>query len=160
MNPIPGRIMQVDPEHAGRVVGEIAEQLGLPRADSYTPAEAADCAHRMEYACTPAAVAEFVRKRYISDPGEVWEPVHVYCLLGALESRRRWQPTPCKHDLKKSGVRLEVERLRAQGVNEPIAELDRASIEDLLLQLVQCDYRATRECLYEALNLKLAGFEE
>ena len=52
-----------------------------------------------------------------------------------------------------------IERTVADGC-EPLPDLDQHSLEDLLLQLVGSDHRATRECLYEALRLKLAGFEE
>lgn len=161
MDPIPERALAINPEKAALIIGDFAEHHGLPRKDVYTVAEAAELARRLGYACTPGTVLEFQRKRYLSDPGETWEAAHVFCLISALESRRRWLPTPCpQHDAKKSAARLEVERLVAEGVEMPVADLDSHTIEDLLLQLCQNDHRQIREALYEALRLKLAGFEE
>lgn len=66
---------------------------------------------------------------------------------------------PSAHDYKKSGARLIVEQLQSAEA-EPFNDLDRYSIEDLILQVVTCDDRATREALGEGLRLKLANFEE
>lgn len=155
----PTRAVTVDPAHAAQVVSDFAGSVGLPTPT--TAGEVVEMLTRIGYDCTPRTLAEFVEKGYISDPGDVWGPVEVYVLAAALECRRRWLPTPNpRHDLKKSGFRLEIERLRAEGVDPPVRDLDDHSIEDLLLQLCQCDQRAVREALYETVRLKLDGFEE
>jgi hypothetical protein len=154
------RAVRIDPEHAERVVADFAEHVGLPALETYTPADAAELVSRHDYVCTPGTISEFIRKGYFGpqDP-DALTPVEVYCLLGALESRRRWKPTPSRHDAKKSGARLAIEQTEMQGASA-INDLDQHTVEDLLLQLTGCDNRAVRECLYEALRLKLEGFEE
>jgi hypothetical protein len=154
------RVMHVDPAHARRVIEDLSAQAGVPFLDSYSPGQAAVLAFALDYDCSLGTVAELVRKRYIApeDP-EGLSPVDVYCLLGALEARRRWKHAPSAHDAKKSGVRLQIEAMQAQGV-EPVNDLDDHTVEDLLLQLTGADNRALREILYETLRLKLKGFEE
>lgn len=152
------RTVAVDPEHAARVVADFADAHGLPVPT--TPGEAVELARACGYDCTPGTVAEFVRKGYVSDPGGVADAVWVYCFIAALEARRRWKPTPCVHDPKKSGTRLLIEQMRNAGVAEPLNDIDRYTVEDLLLQLTNCDNRAVREALYEAVKAKLQGFEE
>lgn len=152
------RIVSVDPAHAERVVADFAASVGL--AVPTNAAEVVELLDRLDYDCTPRTLEQFIERGYISDPGDCWDCVAVYCLLGGLESRRRWKPTPSKHDLKKSGARLEIEKLQAEGIDPPVVDLDRTTVEDLLIQLTQCDQRAIREVIFEALKLKLAGYEE
>lgn len=152
------RAVTVDPAHAAEVVAGMADSVGL--AAPVTAAEVVALLDRLDYACTPNTLAEFVRKGFISDPGDTWDSVSTYCLMAGLEARRRWKPAPSRHDLKKSGFRLEIERLRAEGVDPPVRDIDDHSVEDLLLQLCQCDQRAVREALYETVRLKLDGCEE
>ncbi|HVK14432.1 MAG TPA: hypothetical protein VM597_37180 [Gemmataceae bacterium] len=154
------RAVTIDPVKAEEVVTHLCERAGRPVQDQFTPAEVAGLLSAVGYVVTQGTLAEFVRKRYVSDPGDQWSPVNIYCLAAALESRRRWAPAPGPHDLKKTGIRLELERLQADGVNPPIVDLDRYTLEDLLLQMAQSDNRMEREALYETLRLKLDGFEE
>jgi hypothetical protein len=158
---IDGRTVQVDPAHAARVVHDFADRVGLPVKDRYSPDEMCQLLRWLGYDVTPGVLEEFTRKGYVSDPGDAWDVVSVYTLAAALESRRRWLPTPChQHDSKKSGARLLIEQAARDGVAQPIQDLDRVTIEDLLLQLVANDARAEREVLFEAIRLKLSGFEE
>jgi len=154
------RAVVIDPRHATQVVGDFAESVGLPRAESYSPAQACLLLGRLGYDCPLNTIREFTAKGYIGDPGDTWAPVNVYCLMAALEARRRWLRTPCVHDAKKTGVRLMLEQRLNEGINPPVDDLDSHSVEDLLLQLIGSDNRAERECLFEVLRLKLAGYEE
>lgn len=154
----PTRTVNIDPEHAARVVGDFADSVNLPVPT--TAGEVVAFLERCDYLVTARTLSEFAEKHYVSDPGDQWDAVAVYCLMAALESRRRWKPAPSRHDHKKTGISLQIEAARAAGVAEPINDLDRYTVEDLLLQLTQCDHRATRECLYEALREKLRGYEE
>ena len=151
------RTIAVDPDHAARVVGDFCDSVGVPVPTGTS--DVCELLDRLGYQCTPGTLAEFVRKGYVSEPAE-WDAVSVYCLMAALELRRRWKRTPCpQHDHKKTGARLFVERSLAEG-GPGVNDLDRYSVEDLLLQLTQTGDRPTRECLFEALTLKLSGFEE
>lgn len=154
------RAVHVDPAHAERVIGEFLDRAGMPRKDSYLTSEVCDVLTRAGYAVSPGTLAEFTRKKYIAEFAHEWTVVAIYCLCGALEARRRWLPTPSLHDMKKSGARLQIEQLRAEGVNPPIVDPDRHTVEDLLIQMAQNDNRMERECLYEVLRLKLDGYEE
>jgi hypothetical protein len=149
---------QVDPTHAAAVVGGFLERLNRPAQDTFSAAQAAELMRLLGYNCSPRTLTEFVEKKYLPD-FEVWDAVAVYCLAGALEARRRWQPAPSPHDTKKTGLRLRIEQLQAQGI-VPIHDLGDLTIEDALLQICQSDSRNEREALYEVLRLKLAGFEE
>src|SRR5262245_24830772 len=156
----PRRVATVDPHHAAQVIGDFCAHHGGPRLDGFTADQAVELLDRMGYAINLGTVAEFIRKGYVGDPGESWSPVAVYCLTAALEARRRWTESPdCPHNVKKTGIRLQIEQLRSEGV-EPVNDLDRHTVEDLLLQLAGSDNRAERECLYEVLRLKLADYEE
>lgn len=156
------RVVRVDPEHAERFVGELAAHVGLPERESWTPAEAADLLRRLEYECTPATIGEFIRKGYFGpENDQALSPTDVFCLVQAMDSRRRWKATPSRHDPKKSGARLLLERQRAEGL-EVFHDLDEFTLEDLLLRLVGTTDHATREVLYEGIVAKLAaqGFIE
>ncbi len=154
------RTVHVDPEHARRVIEAFSVQVGLPFREAYSPFDAAELARAHEYGCSPGTITEFIRKGYFGpvDP-EALSPADVYCLFAALEARRRWQPCPSRHDAKKTGIRLAIEQLQADGT-APLHDLDDHSLVDLLLQLVQSDNRPLRELLYESLRLKLKDFEE
>jgi hypothetical protein len=154
------RLVHVDPERAATMLAAVCERFDFPVKDEYSTPEVADLMRRCGYAVTPAVVAEFVRKGYITDTDNLWTPVDVFHFSAALDSRRRWLPTPCVHDARKSGFRLQVETLRNQGVDPPVNDLDQHSLEDLLIQLTTADDRPTREMLYELIRLKLEGFEE
>lgn len=155
------RQQAVDVERATELVRIGLEEHGLPVRDVFTPAQAAELARALHYECSPGTVAEFVRKGYVgpADPAAL-SPVDVFCLVAALENRRRWKPAPGRHDAKKSGARLLIEQCQAAGAPSPVSDLDNFALEDLLLQLVQCGDRGTREGLYEAVRLKLEGYEE
>lgn len=156
------RLVQIDPAHARRVVEDHCHAVGLPSPDTWSPEEASVLLGRLDYECPPAVILEFARKGYICPPenDRALTAVDLYGLMCALESRRRWKATPSRHDVKKSGFRLQLETLIRNGVNPPVHDLDEHSIEDLLLRLVACDERMMRESLYETIKLKLAGFEE
>ena len=154
----PTRTVPVDPRHAARVVGDFAATVGL--ATPANAAEAIELLTKLDYAVSKRTLEEFIERKYISDPGDAWDCVAVYCLMGALESRRRYKSADRRHDFKKTGIRLEIERLRAEGIDPPIHDIDDITLEDLLLQITQCDQRAIREALYETLREKLRGYEE
>lgn len=154
------RKMEIDPIHAARVVGDFCDQVDLTRRESFSIPEACDFLTRMGYACTPGTVAEFVRKKYVAEIGDTLDCTQLYCFMAALDCRRRWQPSPCIHDPKKTGLRIQLEELVAQGINPPFNDLDAMTVEDALLQMCMSPNRFERETLYEALTWKLAGFEE
>lgn len=152
------RAVPVDAEHAATVVADLAAGVGLPTPT--TAEEVVEMLTKLDYDVTRGTVAEFARKKYFGpDPGDAWTPADVYAFMAALEARRRWRPTPSRHDMKKSGFRIEVERLQAEGVT-PVHDLDDHTLEDLLLQIAQADNRMLREALLESINLKLRHFEE
>ena len=134
--------------------------LGVVMRESWPVDATVDFLRRLDYDVTPNTLAEFERKHYFA-PADASEmtAVEIYCLMAALEARRRWKPTPSQHDAKKSGARLAIEQLQAQGI-PPVNDLDNHTLEDLLLQLTGCPDRAIRECIYETLVLKLKGLEE
>lgn len=158
------RVVSVDAAHAEHIVTDLAASVGrmVPTSSS----EVVTLLAALDYAVRPDTLREFTAKRYVSPPVDgVWDAVAVYCLLAAMESRRRWRPEPLdgsatRHRHKKTAFRVELERLTAEGVNPPIVDLDSHSVEDLLIQLVQTDCRMTREAIFEAVALKLAGLEE
>src|SRR5262245_59092489 len=126
------RAARVDPAHAAQVVGDYVENIGLPRKDEFTEAEVCELLTGLGYAISPRTLTEFVEKSYIAEPGATWDCTAVYCFAAALESRRRWGPTPNRHDAKKSGARLQIEQIMAGGVAEPVTGLDAHTVEDLL----------------------------
>src|SRR5262245_4659806 len=156
------RLTQVDADEARRLISAWAVSLGLPAEGPYADGEVVRMLTAAEYAAVPGTPSECVRKGYCPGPPipMAWTPAEVYALAAALESRRRWKATPSKHDPKKTGARLLIEKIRAEGCDTPCNDLDAHTVEDLVLRLVQCDSRAERECLYEVLRLKLEGFEE
>ena len=64
------RAVTVDPAKAGQVIGDFCERYGLPRRESFTPAELCELLGKMGYDCTPGTLGEFVRKGYVRDPGD------------------------------------------------------------------------------------------
>lgn len=151
---------RIDPSMASELLEGLCSQCNLPMREAWSHAQAAELFTALEYQATPGTIAEFVRKGYIApdDPAAL-SVLDMFGLLGALERRRRWKAAPSRHDLKKSAARLHVEEGRAIG-QDPIPTLGQHSVEDLLIQLTEADSRPLRECVYEALHLKLAGFEE
>ena len=82
------------------------------------------------------------------DPAKADELVAIFCA-------RAGRPVP------DSFTRAEAaDLLAAAGVDPPISDLDAFTIEDLLLRITRSDDRLEREFCYEALRLKLNGFEE
>ena len=156
------RAIRVDPDHAKMLLNALCEGIGFEVKDEYEPVEVATLMRHAGFAVTPATIPEFVRKGYIAEPLDpgAWDASAIYTLCAALASRRRFLPTPCVHDARKSGFRLQLETIIAGGQYPPINDLDQHSIEDLLIQLTECDDRPTREILYETLRLKIEGFEE
>lgn len=87
--------------------------------------------------------------------GRLWTRSEVYLLLGVLESRRRWKPTPSKHhDMKKSAALLRYECDVADGQN-PFDDLRKYDLEFLLLAVTQEQNPAVREMFYLAVRAKL-----
>src|SRR5258706_671367 len=115
----------VDCERATELVRIGCEEHGLQFRETFTPAQAAELARALHYLCGPGAIAEFVRKGYFgpADP-DALTAVDVFCFVGALESRRRWQSAPSRHDAKKSGARLLIEQSQAAGAESPVNDLD------------------------------------
>lgn len=162
MNPIPDRTVPMDPAASERLVAALCSAANMPYLGAFDRDDVAALLRACGYDCTPGVVAEFIRKGYVSEPpDDSWTPPYVHALCASLECRRRWLPTPnAFHDAKKSAQRIEIERMVADGIEEPVADLDRHSIEDLLIQLTQSESRMHREALHECLRLKLRGFEE
>jgi hypothetical protein len=154
------RIREVDPIEARRAMEFLAETIGQELQETYTSQEAAQFFSQLDYVCAPGTIYELIRKRYFapSNPNAL-NICDLYCIGHILESRRRWKPTPSKHDPKKTGIRLRIEQAQAEGV-EPFADAEGITVEDALIQIVQSDSRAQREILYELLRHKLEGCEE
>ncbi|MCI0638473.1 MAG: hypothetical protein L0Y72_14185 [Gemmataceae bacterium] len=154
------RVMVVDPVRARAVIEAFCQEANVPFLEAFTAAQAAELATGLDYVATPWTVQECIDKKYFSAADSAaLSPTELYCFLAALEARRRWKPTPSKHDARKTGCRLFIEQNVGNGL-PAVNDLDDHSIEDLTLQLVASDNRSVREVLYETLRLKLAGLEE
>jgi len=151
-----------DAREAEAIVAQYCERTGREVKDEYTAREAVEMLADLGYDVSLNTLREFVAKGYIADHADAWTPVALYALTGALDSRRRWQPTPCVHDARKSAMRLMIEQIRAEGIDPPIHDIDGTTLEDLLLKLVGSDHRGSREALYEAVKVKMdrCGFVE
>lgn len=142
------------PAESEAVVRAMAAATDQEFRESWTLTEAANFLRSCDYACTPGILMRLVSREYVSDPRGDWRPQHVHCAAAALESRRRWQPTPSRHDAKKSAARLQIETARKEGI-DVFNDLDATTLEDLLIQLTQTDQRQIREVLYEAVREKM-----
>ena len=165
MNPFhPGRTIEPNPVASARVVGTLCALAGIDVQETFPRDEVVLLLRNAGYNVTPGTVAEFIRKGYIGEPeNDEWTAQHIHALCASLESRRRWKPFPAPlHDFKKSVVRIQIEQAAANGIADPIHDLDTISLEDLLIQIAENDSRGIRETLYEAIKLKLAevGFVE
>lgn len=164
MNPIPNRTVQIDPFVSEKVLVSLCDHAGIEVQESFDRDGMAELLRACGYDVVPGTVAEFVRKKYIADPPEgQWTAPFIHAMTAALECRRRWLPTPNpKHDAKKSAMRLEIERLRGEGIDPPIHDIDSTTLEDLLIQLATSEQRMHREALLEAVLVKCEtlGFRE
>lgn len=158
MNPFQHRAVQPNPAVSEQVVAGMCIAAGIDPQESFTRDEMIQLLRGCNYHVVPATISEFERKDRIDVPADdVWTAPHVHQFVSGLEIRRRWLPTPNKfHDPKKSATRLMIEQAAAQGVNDPIADLDKHSLEDLLLQIAMIEDRQVREALYETIKLKMS----
>lgn len=130
------RTVHVDPNRAADIVGTFLDRAGVERKPSYSFAEVADLAARLGYQCSPRVIIEFIGKNYMPDPGDHFDCVGIFCLIAALESRRRWGRTPNAHDGKKTQYRLQLEEVQNDGIDPPVRDLDRYTLEDLCIHLL------------------------
>jgi hypothetical protein len=131
------RVATVSPKEAEQLLENFCLDTGYPLKDQYEPDEVVDILRRLGYDATVGTIPEFLRKNYISDPGDAWDAVAICNLACAMFARRRWLPAPSMHDPCKTDMRLEIERLQSAGVDPVIVDLDQHTIEDLLLRIVQ-----------------------
>lgn len=156
------RMQTVGLEEAREKLRHLFAEAGLEFREPWTSAEAAKILRTLGYQAPNAIIGELTRKSYvgIENPKAI-DAAEMFAVLIAMESRKRWAPYPnARHDVKKSQARLAVEKLQAEGTDEPINDLDRYTTEDLLLSICNADARWLRENLFEALRLKLLGSEE
>ncbi len=156
------RTVMIDTAKAEALVSGFCERTGFEVKPVYSASEVCSMLTALGYSVRLDTLREFVAKGYVSDFGDSWDAVAVYALSAALEARRRWTPTPSPHDFKKTAMRVEIERLRAEGIDPPIYDIDTTSLEDLLIRITGCDHRGSREALYEIILVKLeaVGFIE
>lgn len=114
------------------------------------------------YDASEGTIHELMRKGYVGLPdAEAIIPAELSAIMAALECRRRWLPYPNPHhDAKKSGARLLLEQMQHAGNPAPVHDLEKFTVEDLLIRMAQSDHRGQREAIHEALRLKLLGMEE
>lgn len=137
-----------------RIIADFCRQCDLPERDAYTSLEVVQLCQGMEYDCDEDTLQEFDEKGYCEKPPGPWTPRRIRFLIANLESRRRWQKQSRLHDPKKSLHRLRLEALDASEPH-PAADIDKYTLEDLLLWLAKTDDRNIREGLYEAAKIKL-----
>lgn len=145
-------------------VAEWCDGLGVPfdreRGTVAVP-DLVKLARHMGFDARTATVLEFIRKGYVPEPADMAHVSAAWAahFLAGLEARRRWLPTPCVHDHKKSAARLQVEVL---GASVALGSAAGYTVEDLLLFMAAAEDRATREACLEALRAKMdsLGFRE
>src|SRR5262249_16331470 len=107
-----------------------------------------------------ATVAEFQRKGYIPAlDGDGWDHEQIHRFMGALEARRRWQSGSPIHRCKKSAAQLDFETAQRESNQEYLKDLDKYTLEDLLVMLTTGEPLGLRECFLVAVRQKLERLE-
>ncbi|MBB01566.1 MAG: hypothetical protein CMJ47_02860 [Planctomyces sp.] len=114
----------------------------------------------LEYVVDLEKIHIYLAAGYITPPAIVagkrsWTLKDFIELQVALEMRRQWRAFSKFHDPKKSHWQLEKERAEAAGDQKFFSDIDRYSVEDLILYLTQADERYVREAIGLALKTKL-----
>lgn len=116
----------------------------------------------VEYRVDPETIARYIASGYIPGPGRAesgameWLAIDIAQLGFALEFRREWQAFSPLHDAKKSTYERGREQAERVGLaDQACRDIDRYSVEDLLLLLRTADTQALRDALYVALRIKL-----
>lgn len=112
-----------------------------------------------EYDCTADTVAEFLRKGYLTVPtrdGQLkWRASDIAAFATALESRRRWRWDSKMHAAKWTAFEVQLHMARAAGFDHPFDDLDKNTVEDLLLLMVKADQEHIRQGIRVLLAIKL-----
>ncbi len=150
------RVVAVDPEVSRRLVNGFCAFTATEPREHFSRDEVVELLRGVGFAVVPDTLREFTAKGYCTEPPSGrWEAIHVHALAAALDSRRRWLPGPNQlHDAKKSPTRRDLELAKAAGV--PVfTDLEKFTLEDMLITLAECDNRMQREFVYEAVRAKL-----
>lgn len=118
----------------------------------------------IDYRVGLETIHRYLSARYIECPGmqagrRQWEPLDVVRLKDALEFRRQWKPFSRFHDAKKSLYERLREQAEASGNPNPFRDLERYSLEDLLLYWREADTQPLRDMLHAAVKIKLEANE-
>lgn len=113
-----------------------------------------------EYECTADTVAEFLRKGYLTglptrDGQFKWRASDIAAFATGLESRRRWRWDSKMHAAKWCAFEIQYHMARAAGLDHPFEDLDKCTVEDLLLLIVKADQEHIRQGIRLILAIKL-----
>ena len=120
----------------------------------------------MQYAVDLAVIHKAIDQNWLFHPirkaGRFeWYACDILAMGQSLETRRLWKPLSRLHDWKKSEYQKSLQAAEAAGKDPRtvIVDLDKFSVEDLLLLMVQCNHQKAREMFYESIKIKLAENE-
>ena len=118
----------------------------------------------IDYRVDLETIHRYLSARYIECPTmqagrRQWEPLDVAPLKDALEFRREWKPFSRFHDPKKSLYERLREQAEASGNANPFRDLERYSLEDLLLYWREADTQPLRDMLFTAVKIKMEANE-
>ncbi len=149
--------LRIDSEHSERIVEAMADNAGVEFKPEYSREEVSSMLVANGYDCPVGVVCEFHRKGYLIEPADgVWTAPRIHGLAAALASRRRWLPYPNpRFDQFKTGIKLQVEQMAAQGIAEPFSDLDKQTIEDLLVKVAIEEQSGHREFICEVIRHKM-----
>jgi len=114
----------------------------------------------MEYEIDLQVIRDYIDNGYIPCPQMIsgkrlWTIADACHLHAALEYRRAWASPSSFHDCKKSQARLDRDRASWTSDDSFESDVEETSLEDLLIAIAESDNRQVRECLHEALRIKL-----
>ena len=123
--------------------------------------EVVEVLRAIDYELSVATIGEFLDAGYLAPPANrsgrfYWTATDIMHFAMALEARERWQKFSPIHDCKKSAARRGRELAEQNGQAESVfSDIERYTLEDLILYLCRADDRRVRDQIREAVLIKL-----
>jgi hypothetical protein len=158
------RFARAEAEFRGRLAGWW-ERIGIEPHYPCDTATVLKLLAAVEYKADVETVHRYIADGYIvpakdETGAHAWLAANIVEFATALEKRRMWLPFSALHDHKKSPFERGHEIAQARGLAEGVCrDIDKHTVEDLLLYLKDADTQPARDALYLALKLKLEALD-
>lgn len=157
--------LQVSEKAAAEAVAPFWQNAGLQPSYPASTATVVKLMADAEYEVTADTVAEFLRKGYLDgvpthNGQHKWRASDIAAFATGLETRRRWRWDSTMHAAKWCSFEIQLHMARTAGFDHPFDDLDKSTVEDLLLLMVEADQKELRQGIRLLLSLKLRGVLE